>query len=206
MIVTDAPFVWHSIDGFSWFTQPTNSDAVLLTVGWTGDRYVAVGQAGELVTSLDGVVWEEQSQLVPDYSGKSYFAQKQALSLLVGSFGRTWVSADRGVNWAAGSPFNFQAPVFFHVGLVGSEFVALQGSEIATSTDGVNWTNHATLSGARLYAVDVALGENLDETVVVVSAGGIVQRAPVNRACAALPPSDVLLRDGFESGDTSAWQ
>lgn len=207
--------ILQSDDGVAWTLRGEFPTIYFTTVGWTGERYVAIGTDGEVVTSLDGVFFQQEPQTIPLYGtpwqGSTMAHRRdgaQALTVLVGDIGRTWVSTDHGRTWTVGRAGSFGSTGMSNVKLIGSEFVATTKGAIAISTNGVDWTDFPTLSG--LWVADLApvhiTGE--DPAVWLVGNDGLVQKAPLDRDCDALaPPIDALIfSDGFESGDVLAWQ
>ena len=102
---------------------------------WNGERFVAVGDAGTILTSPDGIAWERQT------SGTSNLLWSIAWNgdqfVAVGRFGTILTSAD-GVSWKMRTSGTGE----FLLGLTwnGSQFIAVGTSgTILTSPDGVSW-------------------------------------------------------------------
>ena len=211
--------IYQSDDGIDWTLRGDFPTIYFQIIAWTGERYVAIGTDGEVVTSLDGVFFEQEPQNIPLYGTPwqaSAMAHRQdgaeALTVLVGDIGRTWISTDHGRTWAVGNSGAFFGNTgFSNVKLIGSEFVATRKGTISISTNGIDWTDHASLSGlwiSDLAAVEIA-GE--DPAVWFVGHSGLVQKAPLDRTCDALapPPPPVvpeIFSDGFESANLAAWE
>lgn len=209
--------IYQSTDGITWTERADFPTIYFTTVAWTGERYVAIGSDGEVVTSLDGVYFEQEPQNLPLYGipwQGSEMAHRQdgaeSLTVLVGDIGRTWISTDHGRTWVIGTSGSFGNTGFSSVRLIGSEFVATTKGSIATSTNGVDWAFTPTLSS--LWVSDLAVVEmpGEDPAVWLVGNDGLVQKAPLDRSCDALapppPPETPLFSDGFESGDLLAWE
>ena len=211
--------IYQSPDGTTWTLRGDFPTIYFLTVGWTGERYVAIGTDGEVVTSLDGVFFEQEPQNIPNHGSPwqgSSLAHRQdganALTVLVGDIGRTWVSTDHGRTWALGRTGSFTDNTgLSSVKLIGSEFVATTFGGIEISTNGVDWTSHPSLSGRWLADLSPIHMPGQDAAVWFVGDDGLVQKAPLDRDCDALappppPPEPPFFSDGFESGDLTAWQ
>ncbi|HVU99751.1 MAG TPA: hypothetical protein VHH88_00215, partial [Verrucomicrobiae bacterium] len=102
--------------------------------------YVAVGDLGTILTSVDGAHWERRASGVSDmlrdcaYGAGTYVA--------VGDFGAVWTSTDL-VNWTpqyAGTFYRLNGVTF-----AGGQFVAVgEQTTILTSPDGVTWTQRSS--------------------------------------------------------------
>lgn len=211
--------IYQSTDGAHWTLRGDFPTIYFTTVGWTGERYVAIGTDGEVVTSLDGAFFEQEPQNIPLYGTPwqaDSMAHRQdgadALTVLVGDIGRTWVSTDHGRTWALGNIGSFTGETgFSSVKLIGSEFVATRKGTISISTNGVDWIDHPTLGSLWVADLTPVSMPGEDPAVWLVGDNGLVQKAPLDRSCDALdpPPPPVepeIFSDGFENGDVLAWQ
>jgi hypothetical protein len=159
------------------------------------------------VTSLDGVFWQVEPQIIPSFSRASDLVQRGELTVLVGRFRRTWLSSDGGRSWTLGNlgdPFAY--PSYVNARLVGTEIVATVGGRVEVSTDGLNWTPHHTLTGQWVEGLTVARDDADQEWLVVVGRHAQIQRIPLTGTCPVIPDPNLVFIDGFEGGDTSAWQ
>jgi hypothetical protein len=199
--------ILHSIDGVTWEDRVSGTTDGFSLVAWTGQRYVAVTWYGTVVTSLDGVFWQVEPQIIPSFSRASDLVQRGELTVLVGRFRRTWLSSDGGRSWTLGNlgdPFAY--PSYVNARLVGTEIVATVGGRVEVSTDGLNWTPHHTLTGQWVEGLTVARDDADQEWLVVVGRHAQIQRIPLTGTCPVIPDPNLVFIDGFEGGDTSAWQ
>jgi hypothetical protein len=174
--------VFTSTDGTAWqqsATMPASQLPVIDRVFFGGGTFLAVGQEPNpsttpgyhwlIMTSSDGISWTRHSG--PTNSGESYYLNAAAYgngvfvaggwSGLPAQQGLVLTSTDL-TTWVAatGFPFTVVQGLAYGKGL----FVAA-GSAIATSADGVRWTNQTVEVNGRLNGVAfgddsfVAIGE-----------------------------------------------
>lgn len=107
-------YVTNTPTGYTW-TNQTAGGANLLKVAWSGSKYATVGSGSVIYTSLDGISWTPQT--APAYGGPGNVLQSilwsGSLFVTVGNEKKTLVSP--GVSYRTGV--------------------------VATSSDGVTWTN-----------------------------------------------------------------
>jgi hypothetical protein len=123
----------------------------LYAVASSGTQFVAVGESGTILTSLDGVSWTERTSNMPGgyyidgitWSGSQYVA--------VGGAGYTLTSSD-GVTWSVANPVTSNA--LYAVAFSGTTYVAVgNAGTILTSSDGKNWTQQSSGLTTNLNAV-----------------------------------------------------
>jgi len=88
-----------STDGTTWQLAAAGSSLALNGITFGANQFVAVGAAGTVVTSTDGVTWTPQTAIGPgNLSAVAYGTQFVA----VGSGGSVFTSTD-GITWTARS-------------------------------------------------------------------------------------------------------
>lgn len=154
------------LDGeWAWRMEPyTSSEQTPHAVVWTGERLVAVGVGGSILTSSDGLAWTEQA------SGTSHtlFAVTCAPQGLVavGTEGVVLRSPD-GLSWK--SAHAGVADTLVSVTWAQGRFVAIShAGTIVTSSDGTTWETRST-GDYKLRAV-AASGDHF----VAVGNGGVI--------------------------------
>jgi hypothetical protein len=109
-------------------------DTSLASIAWSGNRFVAVGSAGKILSSDDGIAWNDHSLPTPFGWGKVIWAGNQFVAF--GQRGTIHVSPD-GAAW---TEHRINAPGITEVIRTGSSYVAVgEFGNIATSADGVDW-------------------------------------------------------------------
>lgn len=133
-------------DGTNWVQEDLNNIAGaknLQDVAWLGNRYIAVGNNGAIVTSNgDGSVWTLQ-----DAGGGVVNTSFNAVSsdgniiIIVGSNG-TILNSDDAVTWTEqAKPLNNDLN---DITWDGTQFVVVGSNDtVLTSPDGLTWTQHA---------------------------------------------------------------
>ncbi len=140
--------------------NPTPQGNDYENVAYGAGRFVAVGRAGTITTSTDGVTWTAansgvNADIYTIAYGNGRFVAKFGLSLLISDDGLTWTVANASVptGWDTVNIITFANDRFF--AMSNSSFVAQIGKHtVATSTDGINWTrsNEASDAHAGLIA------------------------------------------------------
>ena len=60
--------VWYSTDGAKWMKTNSTANFTLNDICWTGNEFIAVGIADIIITSKDGIVWQqEESPIRADF-------------------------------------------------------------------------------------------------------------------------------------------
>jgi hypothetical protein len=137
-------------------------------VVWTGDQFVAVGNAGVILSSPDGMSWTQQASTTT--ASLSAVAYSDNGFSVVG-LGVALTSPD-GLSWTAHELAGAYEDVAFaeHLG----RFVATGfGGSIITSADGASWTEATSLTPQSVLE-GIAAGNG---TVVVVGTDGMIYSA-----------------------------
>jgi len=127
----------------------------LTGLAWNGSLVVAVGPAGAILTSADGTAWASHS-LDNDQVDFNGIAVNENRFVAVGT-GGIYTSPD-GEKWTKGDC----SGCFSGIMWTGGQFVAVgSGGIVATSPDGLTWTNHGFTSGTLndLLAVTAGAGQ-----------------------------------------------
>jgi len=125
--------------GVRWRPASSGTTVPLAGVAWSGERFVAVGAGGTVLTSLDGSAWAgATSGTSADLSGVLWTGSQ---FLAVGAAGTVLGSAD-GLAWTART--SGVTVDLLSVDLVaGLVEAGGRGGTFITSPDGVAWTAHA---------------------------------------------------------------
>jgi photosystem II stability/assembly factor-like uncharacterized protein len=137
----------------------------------TSSVYVAVGSAGTLLTSYDGITWSSAiSGTVADLKGIAFGSTTLIYGLspvvvnplytngvntfvAVGNGGALVVSRDNGLSWMASAT---AIPVVGNLNAVtyARQFITVgDGGGVFTSPDGLSWTSQASGTTAPLYSI-----------------------------------------------------
>jgi hypothetical protein len=137
----------------------------------TSSVYVAVGSAGTLLTSYDGITWSSAiSGTVADLKGIAFggttliyglspvvvnplFTNGVNTFVAVGNGGALVVSRDNGLSWMASAT---AIPVVGNLNAVtyARQFITVgDGGSVFTSPDGLSWTSQASGTTAPLYSI-----------------------------------------------------
>jgi hypothetical protein len=137
--------VFTSPDGIMWTRQTVaRTPTTLNKVIWAKNTYVAVGNAGTISTSSDGINWSGQtSGLGIDLYCAVYGADK---FLAYGGYDTVLTSAD-GLSWTKSATNLGLGGYLDDIAWGNNRFIAAMADSIYTSTDGLTWTNIG-LSGA----------------------------------------------------------
>jgi hypothetical protein len=151
-----------TIDLDHWTNRSSGTTNFLSGVSWSGSQFVAVGDAGTILASGDGISWTSRSYGAYNVfygvtCGGSQFA-------VVGG-GYTFLTSGDGINWTSRNFSTYNE--LYSVSWSGSQFVAVgYGGTILTSSDGITWTGRSpgpynmlhsvTWSGSQFVAVGAA--------------------------------------------------
>jgi hypothetical protein len=126
-----------SEDGLTWHDYSDQVGFRLNSVAYGAGRFIAIGEGGNGVTTVDGKTWERTDNVgLGDFPIIAFGDGK-----FVACAGRCRVSTD-GKTWSAAGPSpGPTAHAFGNGQWVGA------GSEYYTSTDGLRWTAHGSGSG-----------------------------------------------------------
>lgn len=130
-----------------WTKHLAESGVELQSVVWSGKEYVAVGNQGVILRSVDLQNWK---RTVP--ATETWFTTVAWLGsrfVVGGNDGKTLTGFD-GTSWSVGQA---NSKCFYpRFVSAGSVFVAVcDGGDAFTSPDGDNWTMSARISGAKIY-------------------------------------------------------
>lgn len=170
--VGDEGTIVRSADGgVDWVTVRTEPGTPLHDVAWTGARFVAVGFAGRILESADGLAWRDVSPVPsPDLWA---VAARPGRVVAVGSGGTVFTSPD-GVAWTF-VPLPEVADswsLLYDVATDGAGFLAVgTGGYTAESPDGLAWRVVDMPGSEFWYAVTAAAGG-----WVAISANGAARR------------------------------
>ncbi len=161
-VAVGADLILTSSDGIAWVSQTLRIGSELLSVTWTGNQYVAVGGSGtgnrRIVTSPDAVTWTLQKN-VPgsDVILYSVAWENNTLVAVGGYDGSTnlstiYISTD-GVDWTQILHHLKFTAAYFSVIWAHNQFVVCgYGGVVATSPDGMTWTERESGITTPLYA------------------------------------------------------
>ncbi len=133
-------------EAFGWqWANPLPTGATLEDVAHNGNRYVAVGQKGAIVTSSDGQNWQLQPPVT--YQDIRAIAWNGSLFVAVGAqaTNREILTSPDGINWTSRSFPDYVH--LFDVTWGNGQFIAVgaQGKAFASS-DGITWTSTGNFS------------------------------------------------------------
>ncbi len=122
--------------------------------------FVAVGPAGKIFTSPDGINWTQRSPATADLYGVAALTgnvnnpgASAQVFIAVGAGGAVARSTD-GITWNTTVVYNPGVPTLRSVAFSGSVFVAVGDTgRIQTSPDGVTWTVQVSNTSANLHSV-----------------------------------------------------
>lgn len=167
-------FAWTTssgnVDGGQiWLSRTSGTANALNGVAYGAGLFVAVGAAGTVLTSPDGITWTSRTSGVATalnavvFNGTLFVAVGASGVILTSSDGITWTSRTSGT-----------ANALNGVGHGGGLFITVgAGGTILTSPDGSTWTSQTSGTGNILYAVTHAAG-----LYVAVGASGILITSP----------------------------
>ena len=143
---------------------------------WTGSQFVAVGGAGTIVTSPNGIAWTVRTTPNSTANLTGIAWSSTAGFVVVGVSGYHLTSPD-GITWTRGSDLSgtmnavvWTGTQFVTVGT--SPFVGSLAMPVFTSPDGITWTTRSAGNGT-LYGL-IWTGSRL----VGVGQGGQIQTSP----------------------------
>jgi|GEM_PF-2038184 len=153
----------HTIQVPAWSRAPGPSGQALRGVAVGPALFVAVGDAGAILTSVDGANWTEQEIGITLHAvtfGNGEF-------VAVGATGHIFTSAD-GVSWH--EQISGTAEELAAINYGAGQFVAVGGAgTILSSPDSLTWTNRN--SGTTNRLAGIAFG---NDTFVLVGEGGVI--------------------------------
>ena len=169
---------WSPLSFVNWHVNSTVHDEKMRDMIWTGTAYVAVGEAGWILKSTDGVTWTKgvtTGSTYPVSDGLYGLAWSGSRFVMVGRhyFGYS----DDGVNWTVTEQPDYF--VFGDVAWNGSQFMAVWGGKVMSSSNGVAWSVLRSRSGDSLKSVAwsgsqwVVAGNNSTAAMVSTSPDGV---------------------------------
>ena len=177
---TGATTIYSSSDGIQWTTLPLNIGGSLTAIAYGGNRFVAVGGGGLIITSTDAQNWTVVSSGVPATTVLKGVAYGAGKFVVVTYSGGILYSAD-GQTWSQGA----SGGGFWDAVTYGSSgFVAVGTSGVIwRSTDGLTWVPSTSGTTLTLYGITFANNEYVavgDNGAVLTSQDGIqwAKRSP----------------------------
>jgi len=189
--------VMVSADGASWAAQNPGLKNILYGVTWTGQQFVAVGEAGTIISSPDGTVWKAAAsgtrETLTSVAGNGTVSvavgkngailstnakllqnyHSASLSSLPPAPGQRFGPASGGGpldHWTVTDDTDTRP--FMQIAWLNNQFVATSWDRVRNSGDGFSWNTH-TLTGRSLNSI--ATNGSL---FVVVSDVGEISTSP----------------------------
>ncbi|MEJ2619466.1 MAG: hypothetical protein P8163_04240 [Candidatus Thiodiazotropha sp.] len=176
--VGDHDSILTSHDGVSWTVVSYDETAILnsiQSVVWSGDEFVAVGGRGfsgaRLITSADGVTWTEESTITT--SGLSFQSEFKNISfngdqfLILSELDNYIYISDDGDHWAS-YEYDIDRGLW-RSHWTGTNYIAVGNGVVASSGDGISWTEQMAMTEYPLLGVASSDGQ----VVVVGDVGNI---------------------------------
>ena len=139
-LAASTPLAAEPLDSWVQRTSPTTNTLSVVTYG--KDLFVAVGVAGTIVTSPDGVIWNKRnSRTTRDIYGVTYGADR---FVAVGANGLV-ISSPDGTNWT--SHITGTTASTYTVAYGRGRYVAV-GDVVLTSTNGTTWSSQTVSTAA----------------------------------------------------------
>lgn len=141
---------WESLDGVTWTRQPDLPTLQRPTaILWASDRFVAIGEFGNISTSPDGVAWTVRSKATSN--NLRGIAHGDGTFVAVGNNGTNLSSLD-GLSWTprlSGTSRNLHEATYAL-----GQFVAVgSAGTIVTSPNGEDWAARLSGTGEDLWGV-----------------------------------------------------
>jgi hypothetical protein len=178
-----------------WAIEPTGVEHALRGVAWTGDAWVAVGDAGTILRRT-GSEWPAAAGIPP--VGLRGLAARPGLAAASGNGGTVVISFDGGVTWRQVE--SGTESILWGGTTVGDElWLAGQESTVIRSADGVEWTPVTTApaptdttAAPRPFLWQLA--SDGERVVAVGDFGAILAGTGDDQLTAVKSPSDEILR------------
>jgi hypothetical protein len=140
--------------------NPMPTGNTLLDVKWTGTQLIAVGYAGAILTSTDGITWAAKNSNTSGHLNSVIWTGKMYVAIGRG----TIVSSPDGITWTERSTLEMKFEALNSVAWTGEKFVLVGPiGKVYISEDGSDWKSHpidgmgamnsVTWSGTKLVAV-----------------------------------------------------
>ncbi len=161
--------------GVNWTAQTSGTVYNLKQVVWNGTQFVAVGDAGAILTSPDGAAWTVSNVGTTNWfrditwSGTQFVAVGEAGKILTSPDGVTWTAQTSGTANRLNSVI-WSSTQFVVVG---------DGGTVLSSLDGVNWTPQTSGTVAPLHDIAwngtqfVAVGGFRNNAIILTSPDGV---------------------------------
>ncbi|MFJ5714065.1 beta strand repeat-containing protein [Neobacillus sp. NPDC093127] len=158
-----------SADGITWTTRLSGACTSLLSIASNGQRLIAVGTDGCIVTSTDnGVNWLPIKSGTTEHLTRVVYGNNKFVAMGDNGF---YVSSD-GISWMKTSYYTTDMLLRLTYG--NGLFVAVgYPGKILTSPDGVTWTQRSTPIAEVLYGVTYGAGK-----FVAVGDAGVIKSSP----------------------------
>jgi hypothetical protein len=162
------------LDTWIW-RNPSPTGNALSGIAYGNGQFVTVGEAGTILTSVDGVNWAQQQSGYADGLSSVAYGSSQFVAFGGSWHGATILTSYDGTNWVQHpSPEIYGGDLLGRLVYGNGVFVALGWSDSAppvlfTSADGVNWG--LTWQGKPHYLGGVTYG---DSQFVAVEDGGLI--------------------------------
>jgi hypothetical protein len=148
--------IMTSVDGISWSIQVSNLSGTIYDFTWDGEKYIGVGIYGVIVTSPDGITWNEypttfqEDALISSTNNtlKSVLYNNATL-IAVGNAGHIVNSPD-GISWMSLSSAETTLPLN-SIAKSTNGYVIAGYLNILSSTDGVSWSKVASPINNAIY-------------------------------------------------------
>ena len=160
--------IWQSVDkGLSWDNRTSGSGITsrLWEILYENGKYVAVGNDGIIITSNDGITWDNRTSGVAKVlRGIAYGNSKY---VTVGFDGTVLTSSDS-TSWTKQTEPTVND--FFGLSYLNSKFIGVgESGMIMTSSDGITWDNKT--SGSTEKFKEVSYGNGI---YVAVATNGVI--------------------------------
>ena len=144
-------------------TSPTTNNLNDVIYSSIDNQFVAIGSAGTILTSSDGLAWNTQSSGVSENLNKIIYDSANGLYVVVGNTGTILTSSD-GVTWTEETSGVNDNLYGIEVWTTTTTYIAVgDGGTILTSSNGTSWTarvsgvsnglNSVTISSTRAVVV-----------------------------------------------------
>ncbi|HEX6117195.1 MAG TPA: hypothetical protein VFY99_08845 [Solirubrobacterales bacterium] len=184
-----------------WTIEPTGVEHALRGVGWTGDAWVAIGDAGTILHRT-GTEWPAASG-IPSV-GLRGIAARPGLAAASGNAGTVVTSTDGGATWQRAT--SGTDSILWGGTTVGDElWLSGQESTVIRSADGASWSPVATApaptdSTAAPRPFLWQLASDGERVVAVGDFGAILAGTAADGLAAVRSPSDEILRGVAHAG------
>jgi len=169
----DCGTVWH-------WANPLPQGNQIRAITWGGERYVAIGYYGTVLTSIDGLLWQSRPSGTHNalndimHHGSRFIAVGNYGAILTSPDGKTWTHLLSGTTHA-----------LYGIGYGKSLFVVVGNhGTVLTSSDGISWTARQSGTSSRLFGIEY----NQSQFVCVGSNGMVLTSTDgINWSCRTVP-------------------